>query len=137
MKTIKLVGLLALIASPFASANTPISFPGESGLVPDAPITFPTSKTPITFYNGYTIQDGMFRSSVNTCVVEADNPEYEVKLIWEGKNPQLLILGNTREFPPRCAFINEMEVDLSQFLQNIPTHIFEHLEVANRVNLER
>ncbi|MGL4830749.1 MAG: hypothetical protein ACRCXG_15815 [Vibrio sp.] len=138
MNAIKLIGLLTLIASPFVSANNAIVFPGENGSVPNAPITFPTSsKTPISFYNGYTIKDGIFRSRVNTCIVQVDNPEYEVKLIWEGKTPQLLILANTHEFPLRCAFTDDMELDLTQFLQNIPSHIFEHLEVANRVNLGR
>ncbi|MCG6262638.1 hypothetical protein K6U64_05980 [Vibrio vulnificus] len=105
MKTIKLLGLLTLIASSVASANTAITFPGEGSSVPDAPVTFPTSsKTPITFYNGYTIKDGIFRSEVNTCVVEVANPEYEAKLIWEGKTPQSPTAGwlTTHPFPPRC-----------------------------------
>jgi len=138
MKTIKLLGLLTLIASSVASANTVITFPGEDGSLSNTPVTFPTSsKTPITFYNGYTIKDGIFRSEVNTCVVEVDNPEYEAKLIWEGKTPKLLIVGNTDPFPCRAGFTEPMEIDLSAFLQSTPTHIFEYLEVANRVNMQR
>ncbi|ENM5739915.1 hypothetical protein [Vibrio mimicus] len=138
MKTIKLIGLLTLISSSFASANTAITFPGENSSISNSPIVFPmSSKTPITFYDGYTIKDGIFRSEVNTCVVKVDNPEYEAKLIWEGKTPKLLILGNTEPFPCRAGFTDAMELDLAQFLQNIPTHIFEHLELANRVNMQR
>ncbi|EJL6524931.1 hypothetical protein RDG66_16060 [Vibrio cholerae] len=138
MKTIKLLGLMTLIASSVASANTAITFPGEGSSVPNAPVTFPTSsKTPITFYNGYTIKDGIFRSEVNTCVVEVNNPEYEAKLIWEGKTPKLLIVGNTDPHPCRAGFTEAMEVDLTAFLQNIPTHIFEYLEVENRVYMQR
>ncbi|MGY5831805.1 hypothetical protein ACXHQJ_17335 [Vibrio vulnificus] len=137
MKTIKLLGLTTLIASSVASANIAINFPGEGSSVPDAPVTSPTSsKTPITFYNGYTIKDGIFRSEVNACVVEVDNPEYEAKLIWEGKTPKLLIVGNTETFPCRGGYTETMEVDLTAFLQNIPTHIFEYLEVANRVSMQ-
>ncbi|MBE3654891.1 hypothetical protein [Vibrio navarrensis] len=138
MKTIKLLGLMTLIASSVASANTAIIFPGEGSSVPNAPVTFPTSsKTPITFYNGYTIKDGIFSSEVNTCFVDLNNPEYDAKLIWEGKTPKLLIVGNTSPLSCRSNVTVEMEVDLTAFLQNIPTHIFEYLEVANRVNMKR
>ncbi|ENK2328741.1 hypothetical protein AB3A96_004880, partial [Vibrio vulnificus] len=45
--------------------------------------------------------------------------------------------GNTDPFPCRAGFTEAMEIDLTAFLQNIPTHIFEYLEVANRVNMQR
>ncbi|WP_337911110.1 hypothetical protein [Vibrio cholerae] len=136
MKTIKLIGLLTLIASPFVSANTAITFPGENRSVPDAPITFPTSsKIPVTFFNGYTIKDGIFRSELGSCDI-ADNPEYEAKLIWAGKIPQLVILGHTNNFPYRCGFHVDFELDLSEFLHNIPNHILERLEVANQVVIQ-
>ncbi|EFH72498.1 hypothetical protein AB6Q85_003693 [Vibrio cholerae] len=138
MKTIKLLGLMTLIASSVASANTAITFPGEGRSVPNAPITFQTSsKTPITFYNGYTIKDGIFRSEVNTCDIDVDNPAYEAMLTWEGKTPKLLIVGNTDPFPCRAGFTEAMEVDLTVFFQDAPTHIFQYLEVANRVNIQR
>ncbi|PAR93876.1 hypothetical protein [Vibrio cholerae] len=137
MKTIKLIGLLALIASPFASANTPITFPGDSGSVPDAPIIFPTSKTPITFYDGYTIENGIFRSEVNSCVVDLANPEYEAKLTWEGVTPKLVILSNTNFIACRAHRPTKVEIDLTQFVNNIPTHILEHIELANNVAILR
>lgn len=133
MKTIKLIGLLALIASPFASANTPITFTGDSGSVPDAPITFTTSKTPITFYDGYTIENGIFRSVVNSCVVDLANPEYEAKLTWEGVTRKLVILSNTNFTACRAHQPTKVEIDLTQFVNNIPTHILEHIELANNV----
>ena len=138
MKTIKLLGLLALMASSVASANSVITFPGESSSVSNAPITFPTSsKAPITLYNGYTIKDGIFRSEVNTCHVEVDNPEYEAKLVWQGKTPKLLIVGNENPVGCRALFTVPMEVDLTAFLQNMPTHSFAYLEVENRVIISR
>ncbi len=70
MKTIKLLGLLTLIASSVASANTAITFPGEGSSVPNAPVTFPTSsKTPITFLQWLYHQrwDFPFRSKHMCC----------------------------------------------------------------------
>ncbi|QEO45963.1 hypothetical protein F0315_12025 [Vibrio cholerae] len=144
MKPIKLLSLLALVSS--ISANATIIFPGENGYTPTTPgnsstpseITFPTfSKTPLDLYNGYTIKDGVFQSNVNTCEVIIDNPEYEAKIIWEGKTPKLMIVGNTNPFPCRALLTTNMELDLTQFLDNVPAHILEQLELANRVIMLR
>ncbi|WP_114787855.1 hypothetical protein [Vibrio tetraodonis] len=138
MKTIKLLGLLALMASSVASANSATTFPGESSSVSSAPVIFPTSsKVPITLYNGYTIKDGIFRSEVIPCDAGVDNSEYEAKLVWHGKTPKLLIVGNQNPRECSAIFSEPMEVDLTAFLQNMSTHHFAYLEVENRVVILR
>ncbi|RBM50735.1 hypothetical protein DLR65_06255 [Vibrio tarriae] len=140
MKPIKLISLLALFSSISANAN--IIFPGEHNPVATSPVNSSTSSNvippifsilPLTFYDGYTIKDGIFRSEVNICTVAIDNPQYEAKLIWEGRTPKIMILGNTIPDPCRGLATSIIELDLTQFLKDIPINIFQHLEVANRV----
>ncbi|EGR3966076.1 hypothetical protein DDN11_19700 [Vibrio cholerae] len=135
MKTIKLIGLLTLIASPFVSANTAMTFPGENGSVPDVALNLPTSKTPVTFYDGFKVENGVFRSQVNGCTVDLSNPEYEAKLIWEGVSPKVIILSNTNLISCRAHQPSDMEIDLTHFLNNIPMHIRAQMVLANHVSM--
>ncbi|PSU45793.1 hypothetical protein C9J12_21375 [Photobacterium frigidiphilum] len=129
MKTIKVIGLLSLLASSFVSANNTIIFSG-SYHHENVPITYPKTQHPISLVGGYNITNGILSSNTYNCGIDVSDYNMTTTLQWEATKPLLVVLGDNL-IMCRSGSTGPFELDLTQFIESTPPHILDHLEVAN------
>lgn len=133
MNKVNLFGLIAILATATVSANN-IVFPVHTDtLATESVVNFLQEKIPVPLVGGYQIENGVLTAKTYNCGISISDLEIEAKLIWDGATPQLLIVGAYPSTMCRAAFTGPFSVDLTGFIANTPTHILDHLGVANSV----
>lgn len=130
-----LLSAAVLLPSISVAANNAITPPTLTGMsATEVPITFPEEKLPIAIVGGYQIENAILTARTYSCGINVSDLEIEARLRWDGATPKILLVGMNL-IMCRSGVTSPFSVNLSEFINNIPAHVLDRLEVANNVSL--